>query len=84
MHEGGAIINNARKLTLLEKAIKRVGDEARRRLKENDLAYKGSLSEEIDDLRDWRADLDSSPDQRDAELDAQDRLDDDGKMYERG
>ena len=84
MHEGGAIINNARKLTLLEKAIKRVGDEARRRLKENDLAYKGSLSEEIYDLRDWRADLDSSPDQRDAELDAQDRLDDDGKMYERG
>jgi len=76
-------MNNARKLALLEKAIKRLGEEARQRLAASDFAYKGRLSEEMDDLRAWHADLNSYPDQRDAELDAQDGYDDDGKQQGR-
>ena len=57
-------MNNARKLTLLENAIKRLGEDARQRMAAADFAYKGMLSEEMDDLNAWLNDLNSGPDQR--------------------
>ena len=58
-------MNNARKLTLLENAIRRLGEEARQRMAAADFAYKGRLSDEMDDLNAWREDLNSGPDQED-------------------
>jgi len=58
------VMNNARKLTLLENAIRRITEEGLRDMKSGNYASADSLSVEAIDLIDWLNDLNSGPDQR--------------------